>query len=387
MDFSLPNPAAYDPGLWWFHDDSEGVPFMTFVDGRLVFTAPEGYIDIDASLGSKTYFPLGGASSSIEVVEVPDVSNLGLYLDIGDAYSQYLSWRLEGRSLYAEYDGASSVKLGSDSSSTLILEEIPYDPVQTRWLRVRETGGQIVWETSPDNADWTQHASMSSPPEFDNWVFVGLEVWNGNASPQETSMVIDNLNGGASDMGFCAAESLQDDFEDGIRALQWNTWEDGPCEFVESGRLGFSFSDGGAECAYVSGTVFDLSQSSVTVEGPLEDVPLLEHEMMVFLENGDSLEFELWDGVLLGERHYGESYDTVFMTPFDPVQHKYWRVRGAGTSVFWELSSDGREWQEMATYNEFGLRLDRVRIALSAYADVGSISSADLGFDNLNIGP
>ncbi|HEX5561803.1 MAG TPA: hypothetical protein VFX52_09180 [Nocardioidaceae bacterium] len=41
--------------------------------------------------------------------------------------------------------------------------QIPYDPVAHAWLRVRETGGQLLWDTSPDGKTWTTRRTATSP--------------------------------------------------------------------------------------------------------------------------------------------------------------------------------------------------------------------------------
>lgn len=40
---------------------------------------------------------------------------------------------------------------------------IPYDPLEHAWLRVRETGGILFWETSPDGRTWTVQHSDTAP--------------------------------------------------------------------------------------------------------------------------------------------------------------------------------------------------------------------------------
>lgn len=39
----------------------------------------------------------------------------------------------------------------------------PYDPVAHAWLRLRETGGTLLWESSPDSSNWTVLRSLPSP--------------------------------------------------------------------------------------------------------------------------------------------------------------------------------------------------------------------------------
>ncbi|WP_328426028.1 hypothetical protein [Streptomyces sp. NBC_00443] len=39
----------------------------------------------------------------------------------------------------------------------------PYDPVQHAWLRLRETGGTLLWESSPDSSNWTVLRTSPAP--------------------------------------------------------------------------------------------------------------------------------------------------------------------------------------------------------------------------------
>jgi hypothetical protein len=39
----------------------------------------------------------------------------------------------------------------------------PYDPVAHAWLRLRETGGTLLWEASPDSSNWTVLRTAPTP--------------------------------------------------------------------------------------------------------------------------------------------------------------------------------------------------------------------------------
>jgi len=45
---------------------------------------------------------------------------------------------------------------------------LPYDPVAHAWLRVRESGGLLNWETSPDGRTWTTQHTETSPAWVSN---------------------------------------------------------------------------------------------------------------------------------------------------------------------------------------------------------------------------
>ncbi|GHA28663.1 hypothetical protein GCM10010372_30570 [Streptomyces tauricus] len=40
---------------------------------------------------------------------------------------------------------------------------IPYDATAHAWLRIRETGGQLLWDTSPDGVTWTNRRTATNP--------------------------------------------------------------------------------------------------------------------------------------------------------------------------------------------------------------------------------
>lgn len=49
---------------------------------------------------------------------------------------------------------------------------VAYNPVAHAWLRVREGGGNVVWETSPDAATWTVQRTVATP----TWVTTGTDL-------------------------------------------------------------------------------------------------------------------------------------------------------------------------------------------------------------------
>lgn len=40
---------------------------------------------------------------------------------------------------------------------------LPYDPVAQAWVRIRESGGSVLWETSPDGSAWTIQRTETTP--------------------------------------------------------------------------------------------------------------------------------------------------------------------------------------------------------------------------------
>ena len=75
---------------------------------------------------------------------------------------------------------------------------VPYDPVAHRWLRLRERGGTLFYETSPDDHAWTELAAISAPFAL---AAVKVDVAAGAYQPVASPgvAVFDNVNtpGGA----------------------------------------------------------------------------------------------------------------------------------------------------------------------------------------------
>lgn len=90
---------------------------------------------------------------------------------------------------------------------------IPYSATNHAWLRVRETGGTVFWDTSPDAATWTNRRALASPAwvgdaniefqliahrdsgindfaEFDNVNITGTFLALGTASETDTAQAL-----------------------------------------------------------------------------------------------------------------------------------------------------------------------------------------------------
>src|SRR5690606_20661782 len=49
--------------------------------------------------------------------------------------------------------------------------ELPYDPVAHLWLRLREGGTNVYWDTSPDGSTWTNRRTLATPA----WVTTSID--------------------------------------------------------------------------------------------------------------------------------------------------------------------------------------------------------------------
>ena len=83
----------------------------------------------------------------------------------------------------------------------------------------------------------------------------------------------------------------------------------------------------------------------------------------------------------------GVETDPGFVT-YSPTTHAYWRMRQAGTSVFWETSPDGVTYTVQATAptSNIPFPLDSVQVEfnLKAFSGTGAASAAPAKYSNLN---
>lgn len=69
----------------------------------------------------------------------------------------------------------------------------PYSPAQHSWLRLRESGGTVYWETSPDGSTWTVRRSKATTLDLSE-VFVRFRAGNWNNVSNPGSFTIDSVN-------------------------------------------------------------------------------------------------------------------------------------------------------------------------------------------------
>lgn len=184
-------------------------------------------------------------------------NSFGTYTEIGgrarvtcdtsfNAYSSALNWTLAGSAVYlrgyppaaggATTEAWAQILIKSSTSGTDLGFElraltgelvmfsrtgffdagavnIPYSATNHAWLRVRETGGTVFWDTSPDAATWTNRRTLASPAwvgdtnlefqliahrdsgtndyaEFDNVNITGTFLALGTASETDTAQTL-----------------------------------------------------------------------------------------------------------------------------------------------------------------------------------------------------
>jgi hypothetical protein len=371
--------STIDTGRWSYWND--GPLTVAHEGGRLVFTVPAGQSDLGAGYQTHAYYRMQGSRAFVEV--------LPLEVDSGASFTFALRTLAAGRWYMSYQDGALVFRM-RDAVNEYTLASVPYVAEEHRFWQIREQDGTVYWETSADGATWTAQAS-NSVDTSEVLVRVRLSIRANTAQPVDHVLMADNLNGGvANDISWCPGEILVDDFDDVQIAPVWTLDNRGNCSvFEQGGQLVFAFPEPFyGRCGYESLSRYDMTRSALVLEAPKSDPgAMLIYVNLDFPHNGDDARFVIGDGMLSGEKEVSNVNGLVFSMPFDPVQHRWLRLRGEGGTVYWETSPDGQDWQLHGLHSQPPYDLTEVEIEIYGKSETGAIDNIGNGFDNLNLGP
>ncbi|MGP3636205.1 hypothetical protein ACTU45_23080 [Streptomyces sp. 24-1644] len=142
-----------DPTLW----TASGGATETD-EGRLRLPLVPGVV---SRYTSTRQWTLTGAQLTVKLARVPAASGSS-----AASFSLYLHSATTGTRFRWYYNALGGGELralsevGSTDGAPVVL---PYSPIDHAWVRIRETAGLVVWETSPDGWGWTVRRSISTP--------------------------------------------------------------------------------------------------------------------------------------------------------------------------------------------------------------------------------
>ena len=221
--------------------------------GRLVVT-PTG--TMFAGYQAKHFVDLTGAAIEVDVPQM---------LDTTTAATAELAARADGmHALTITQRQGQLTALASDGVMTS-MHAVAYDPVQHRHWRIAESGGQVLFQTSPDGIAWTL-LHMAATPSFVTTLRIDLGAMPDPGSAPAGSVVFDDLDTRVPLAAWCKADTLHDTFQRSMFGLAWNNRiSAGGCAL--SINFGAHTDENGAPgaCFFGSSAGYDLTQSSVEV--------------------------------------------------------------------------------------------------------------------------
>ncbi|MFJ8049801.1 hypothetical protein [Streptomyces luteogriseus] len=274
---------------------------------------------------------------------------------------------------------------------------LTYNPVAHRWIRIREFGGNLLFDTSPDGLTWTNQRTTASPAWVgDADLEIQLIAHRDSGTPDVAEF--DNFNVTPSTAVFA---DLTDDFDaPTVDTVKWpdnyNTGPGGTLPDQPAGLARVPCDTGFA--AYASAPIYRLQDSHARVQmfpphGPGHSESFAQ---LIVLSDvvGTQIVFEVdaATNILLMAIHEGFIDENPATLPYDATQHAWLGVREDAGTLVWETSPDGREWTSRHTTTAPAWTAqNNLSVQLLAHCTplvTGGPPSDDYAyFDNFNIRP
>lgn len=188
----------------------------------------------------------------------------------------------------------------------------------------------------------------------------------------------------------CHPTELEDDFNGATPNQLWLLHQ-------EAGAVGVAGGHGFAEVpAGISGQgawfsthrSYDVRGCQVWVEVPLVPPGDLDGGALfsVMVDQDDMALFETSGGELGMGLLVGGAFQAGTSTSYDPVQHRWWRIRDDAGIIYFETSGDGLTWRVLLQ-TETPALLDAVHVLLGVQVLAPYSGVVRAEFDNLNLLP
>ncbi|HEX9832545.1 MAG TPA: hypothetical protein VGA66_05555 [Mycobacterium sp.] len=273
---------------------------------------------------------------------------------------------------------------------------LTYSAVDHAWVRIREGGGTLFFDTSADGVTWTNRHTDTAPAWASD-TDIEMQMLAHRDSGTVDFAEFDNFNITPSTLVFA---DLTDNFDDGVvDPVKWpDTYNTGPGGLpVETGGRARVPCDTGF-AAYASEPIYRLEDSYAFVQSfPPSGGGMVEaYSQLLILSDvvGTQIVFEVdaATNLLLMTVHAGFVDEGGASIPYDPVEHAWLRVREDAGVLYWETSPDGREWTIRHTDTAPSWVSDNdLQVQLLAHCSPavtgGGPTGAFAEFDSFNIAP
>jgi hypothetical protein len=354
--------------------------------GQLVITTGSGEASADYA-GYQTFYTydLRNDSVYVEVLSVPPASThsdayIRAYLDANDFLA------IQDEAGYVHFD------VGVTGSPISDLGAVAWDPVATRWWRIRETSGTVYFETSPDATTWTVHAQTPDPFDL-SAVHLNIAAGTYRSEAVTGQAIFDNYNGGGTPEPLCPLARFTDGFDKAGAVIgRWDSSDADPgCTASNAGGQAVMTppTTAAGYCDYTSTGLWDLrgSYAAIHIVQMLNTAVDADAFMDVRLSQANVIEIGQDLGVLHFGKRVGGTYTTIVNDiPWDAVQHAWWRIREASGTVYIETAPDGRTWTVQATTPDpFDLSAIGVRLGAGTTTTISNAGSVI--YDDFNLLP
>lgn len=279
----------------------------------------------------------------------------------------------------------------SDPGATTLL----YSATNHAWVRIREGGGTLFFDTSADGITWTNQYLTASPA----WVSdtdIQIQLLAHRDGGVVDFAEFDSFNITPSTAVFA---DLTDDFNDNIvDTVKWpDNYNSGPggLPTETGGRARVPCDTGFA--AYASEAIYRLEGSHAFVEAfPPPGTGMIEaYCQLLIVSNVDGtqivFQIDAATSLVLMTVHVDFVDEGGATIPYDPAEHAWLRIREDAGTLYWETAPDGRTWTSQHSDTAPSWVSDNdLQVQLLAHCSpvvTGSPTGEYAEFDNFNIAP
>lgn len=270
-----------------------------------------------------------------------------------------------------------------------------YSATNHAWVRIREAGGSLFFDTSADGITWTNQRTTASPA----WVSdtdIQIQLLAHRDGGVVDFAEFDSFNITPSTAVFA---DLTDDFDDNV--VDPVKWPDN----YNSGSGGLPTETGGRArvpadtgfAAYASEPIYRLEASHAFVQAfPPPGTGMIEAYCQLLIASnvaGTQIVFQIdaATSLVLMTVHVDFVDEGGATIPYDSVEHAWLRIREDAGTLYWETAPDGRTWTARHSDTAPSWVSDNdLQVQLLAHASpavTGSPTGIYGEFDNFNIEP
>jgi hypothetical protein len=360
--------------LWY--DWADTGTSVTETGGQLLVNIAAGTADAWAGYSSASLYDLTDSAFEAEVAQVG-----GVYTIL-----EVRSWDAPRAQLLVE-NGTTLIAGVFNTADEGQRNSIAFAADQHRYWRIREAAGTTYWETSPDRADWTELHSEANPfpPEHVHGIVSG----GGQVSAGPDEVRFERVSPGPAPAGFCAADTLHDDFAATPLRPLWDPWSEAGCAIVEAvGELTMSFDGtGDVWCGAETWHTYDLRDSAVVFEvsnAPVDNNFLSYINITVPRDPTTRFEIGMENGGLWFEQDLDDAVQDYEEVAWNATDHRFWKVANVADKVILSTSPDGSTWTDHLTASPlFDISAVKIVVAAGAYG-VGPGNAVQTRFARVN---
>lgn len=225
------------------------------------------------------------------------------------------------------------IRMRLQDGSTTLIAAVSYSASAHRFLKLREHGGTLYGDVSPDGQTWTPLGNLPMP-----WdpAYTRVSLAGGTYAPASAPGVVEwgGVNVGITPAtGECPIAEATGTFSDGVLAPQWHRRYGSNACSETGGRLRLALPNAMSNaCELASYKAYDMTGGAIVGDFPsmtsgadiqtrfgVGYTPLTTLTISHF---NDAMMFEVYvDNVLQKQTQVAQR------PPYDPVNHRRWRIR------------------------------------------------------------